>query len=208
MHFRTLALLCFGFTLGAAAVAGAEEPAVQLSGQIDDAIKVLNDPALRAAGQEGERRAAIRRMAAEVFDFGETAKRVLGPHWSERTPDEQARFVRVFMDLVDQSYLRRMGDYSGQRLIVGGQSIRSDEARVEVQVVAKDNDVTPLEFLMVRGADDRWHAYDVKIGWMSLVSSYRSQFNKIIRAASYEELMKRLEAKVGGRNDIVGASPK
>jgi hypothetical protein len=42
---------------------------------------------------------------------------------------------------------------------------------------------------------------------MSLVASYRAQFNKIIRAASYDELITRLEAKVGGR-DVVDASPK
>ena len=206
-HFRTLTLLCLGFILGAAAVAGAGEPAVQLSGQIDDAVKLLNDPALRVTGHAGERRAAIRRMAAEIFDFDETAKRLLGQYWNERTPDEQQRFVRVFIELVDHAYLRRVDDFGGQRLIVGGQTVQNDEARVQVQVIARDNDVTPIEFLMVR-AGDGWRAYDVKIGGMSLVASYRAQFNKIIRAASYEELMRRLEARVGGRNDVVGASPE
>jgi phospholipid transport system substrate-binding protein len=77
-----------------------------------------------------------------------------------------------------------------------------------VNVVQKEGDRMPIDFLMVRTAGDRWRAYDVKVAGMSLVSSYRSQFNKIIRRASYEELIKRLEAKTAPRDGIAGASPR
>ena len=206
-RFRILAPLSLGFVLLTAGGAGAAPPDAHLTEQLDDVVKVLSDPALRAPGQEGERRATLRRMVVEMFDFAETAKRVLGSHWSERTPEEQARFVRVFTGLVDHAYLRRLDDYGGQRLVVAGQTIQNDEARAQVQVIEKNGDITSLELLMVRFAGDRWRAYDVKIGWMSLlVANYRAQFNKIIRAGSYEELIKRLEAKVGG--DVAGASPR
>src|SRR5262249_28407747 len=151
-----------------------------------------NDPAFLGATRESERRAALRQIAVETFDFTETARRVLGAHWSQRTSEEQDRFVRAFVDLVDQAYLRKMDQYGGQRLVVGDEAIQADEATVQVNVVQKEGDSMAIDFLMVRTADDRWRAYDVKIAGMSLVSNYRSQFNKIIRQASYDELIKRL----------------
>jgi phospholipid transport system substrate-binding protein len=43
--------------------------------------------------------------------------------------------------------------------------------------------------------DGRWSAYDIIIDGVSLVSNYRSQFQKIIRESSYEELVKRLSER-------------
>ena len=38
----------------------------------------------------------------------------------------------------------------------------------------------------------RWYAYDIIADGVSLVKNYRSQFDKIIRSDSYDELVKRL----------------
>jgi phospholipid transport system substrate-binding protein len=42
---------------------------------------------------------------------------------------------------------------------------------------------------------DRWRAYDVVIEGVSLVSNYRTQFNRIIQQSSYGELVNKLRAK-------------
>jgi phospholipid transport system substrate-binding protein len=42
---------------------------------------------------------------------------------------------------------------------------------------------------------DRWLVYDVSIEGVSLVSSYRTQFNKIIQTSSYNELVSKLKNK-------------
>jgi phospholipid transport system substrate-binding protein len=43
--------------------------------------------------------------------------------------------------------------------------------------------------------DGRWCAYDIIIDGVSLVSNYRSQFQKIMRDSSYEELVKKLRER-------------
>jgi phospholipid transport system substrate-binding protein len=43
--------------------------------------------------------------------------------------------------------------------------------------------------------DGRWSAYDIIIDGVSLVSNYRSQFQKIIRESSYEELVNKLRER-------------
>jgi phospholipid transport system substrate-binding protein len=44
---------------------------------------------------------------------------------------------------------------------------------------------------------DRWLVYDVVIEGVSLISNYRTQFNKIIQTSSYPELVKKLKTKQG-----------
>ncbi|MBX3335873.1 MAG: ABC transporter substrate-binding protein, partial [Nitrospira sp.] len=41
----------------------------------------------------------------------------------------------------------------------------------------------------------RWHAYDLVVDGISLVKNYRSQFQKIIRESSYQELVKKLRER-------------
>lgn len=55
----------------------------------------------------------------------------------------------------------------------------------------------PLEYRLLK-RDGNWWVYDVVIEGVSLVSNYRTQFNKIIRTASYEELIRRMRVKLEG----------
>ena len=42
---------------------------------------------------------------------------------------------------------------------------------------------------------DHWLVYDVIIEGVSLVSNYRTQFNKIIQTSSFQELEKKMKSK-------------
>ncbi len=49
----------------------------------------------------------------------------------------------------------------------------------------------PMDYRLIN-KDGRWYAYDIIADGISLVKNYRSQFEKIIRSDSYEELVTRL----------------
>jgi hypothetical protein len=71
----------------------AGEPGAQLQRQIDRVLAVLEDGQRDAA----ERRREIRAIVDETFDFPEAAHRALGRHWDAQTPEDRARFVRLFV---------------------------------------------------------------------------------------------------------------
>ena len=48
--------------------------------------------------------------------------------------------------------------------------------------------------------DGTWHAYDLIVDGVSLVKNYRSQFEKIIRSDSYQELVRRLRERTVGED--------
>ena len=70
----------------------------QLRDGIDRIFKILGDPEFRGDEKATQRRAAVSRIATDLFDFGEMSKRTLGRHWDERTPAERLDFARLFTD--------------------------------------------------------------------------------------------------------------
>jgi phospholipid transport system substrate-binding protein len=192
-------LLAVVLTSAIAVPACAGDPAIDLSEHVAAVFKTLQDPGLQSSEKDTERRLAVRRIVDDLFDFNQTARRALGRHWTERSAAEQDRFVRLFTDLIDRAYLRRMDRYDGEQVVVLGSAVQGDEATVLTKVITRDNSQIPVDYLMARTPDDRWRVWDVKIGGMSLVGSYRAQFNKIILGESYDELVRRLEAKVSAQ---------
>ena len=192
-------LLAVAASLAIAVPAYAGDPATNLSEHVAAVFKTLQDPELQSPDKDTERRLAVRRIVDDLFDFNETARRALGRHWTERSAAEQDRFVHLFTDLIDRAYLRRVDRYDGEQVVVLGSAVQGDEATVLTKVVTRDNSQIPVDYLMARTPDDRWRVWDVKIGGMSLVGSYRAQFNKIIIGESYDELVRRLEAKVSAQ---------
>ena len=179
------------FALGAPSRAVAVTATEELRRYTDQVIRVLQDPTLTPMA----RRAAVRDLAEEAFDVAETARRVLGPHWQQRSAAERQEFVRVFHDLLDQTYLPCVDDYQGEWIRFVSERWDGDHATVRAMVVTRLGIPVAVESRLVRKGD-RWHIYDVLIERMSLVASYRSQFDQAIRAASYEELLHRLKARV------------
>jgi phospholipid transport system substrate-binding protein len=180
--------------LGLAVEAGAGPPTDQLRRYTDQVVKVLEDPALKGEEQRGERRAAVRKVATEIFDVEETARRALGRHWQARTPAEREEFVQLFADLLERTYIARIDQYGGERIKYVGESIDGANATVRARVVTREGTEIPVDARMLRKGE-RWLMFDVAIENVSLISNYRAQFDAIIRKSSYGDLVQRLKSK-------------
>ena len=185
-------MLAVAVAAGREAWAGA--PTEQLRPQIERGIKVLEDPELAKESRMPERRVAIRRIANEIFDFTETTRRSLGPHWPPRTPQEREEITRLFADLLERSYIGKIEMYSGEKIQYAGDTIEGEQATVRTRLVTKQAVEIPVDYRMHR-VGDRWLSYDVVIEGVSLVANYRAQFNKIIQTSGYASLVKKLVAK-------------
>jgi len=181
--------LALGLT-APAAWAGA--PMEQLKAQVDRVLKLVDDPALR--DKPKDKRVAVRRIADDIFDFGETAKRSLGRHWAARTQAERDEFVKLFGDLLERSYISKIELYGGEKIQYVGDKIEGDQASVLSKLLTKTGTDVPIEYRMLKKGD-RWLVYDVIIEGVSLVSNYRTQFNKIIQTSSFAELVKKMKSR-------------
>jgi phospholipid transport system substrate-binding protein len=194
---QALLVLFVSAIVGLASVPGhvvAGPPTDQLRESVDAVLKTLESPDGDRERNVSERRTAIRKTASSIFDFEESARRALGRHWQARTPRERAEFVRLFTDLLEHTYLGQIEQYSGEGVSYVGESIDGDQAIVRTKIITKQGTEVPVDYRM-RRAGDRWQVYDVVIEGLSLIANYRSQFNRIIRTSSYEDLVTRLRAK-------------
>jgi phospholipid transport system substrate-binding protein len=188
------ALVLAGLLILFVAPSWAVTPTEQLKGSIDKIVPILENPALKGDSKAKERRAAIRQVASDVFDFTESARRTLGPHWERRTEQERQEFARLLGDLLERTFASRLEQYAGERIQYTGESVDGNLATVKTTIITKSGAELPVDYRVLRRGD-RWFVYDVLIEGVSLMENYRAQFNKIIQTSSYEDLVRKLKAK-------------
>jgi phospholipid transport system substrate-binding protein len=182
-----------GLVVWAPAPARAGAPTDQLKASVEQIVKVLEDPALRAEARSQERRAAIRKEAEGVFDFTETAKRALGRHWQGLAEKDRQEFTSLFTDLIERAYISKIERYSGERIAYAGEAVEGGLATVRTRFVTKQGTEVPVDYRMQQRGD-RWLVYDVSVEGVSLINNYRTQFDKIIQTSSYAELVRKMKA--------------
>jgi len=191
MRKLSLALTALLALVLPAVPASAGAPTDQLRKQVDQVVRVLDNPALK---EKVARHDAVRKIAGEVFDYSEMAKRALGTHWASRTPEQKQEFVALFSDLLDRAYFSKIEQYQGEKVRYGTEALDGDQATVRTTIVTPAGSEIPVDYRMHQ-TDGRWTVYDVSIQGVSLVANYRTQFNRVVTTESYESLVQKLKDK-------------
>jgi phospholipid transport system substrate-binding protein len=145
---------------------------------------------------ETKRRQTLRAIANEFFDWEEMAKRSLGVHWKERTPEEKTEFVKLFADLLDRTYMGKIEKYSGEKIAYDNETIDGKYALLESKILTKNDTEVAVNYWLMN-KNGTWWVYDVSVEGVSLIKNYRTQFNEILARSSYPELVKKLKSKEG-----------
>jgi phospholipid transport system substrate-binding protein len=174
--------------------ADAGVPTEQVRQTADRVLQLLRESRAKASGSEPERRQQLRQILATRFDFAEMAKRALGANWQKGSVAEQQQFVRLFTDLLENSYIGQIEAYAGENIIYGREAVAQNQADVETKIVTKKSENLSIVYKLKADGDD-WKVYDVVIENISLVNNFRSQFNRILAKGSFAELISQLETK-------------
>lgn len=169
-------------------------PTEQVRQTADRVQALLQDSRLKGADKQKERRAKLREILITRFDFAEMAKRSLGSHWQRVNGDDQQRFVKLFTELLERSYMGQIESYDGEKILYGKENVDQNQAEVETKLVSKKGEQIAVNYKLQNGGGD-WKVYDVVIENISLVNNFRSQFNRILANASFAELLQKLESK-------------
>jgi phospholipid transport system substrate-binding protein len=191
LNLGFIALLLFMF----APNAQAESPKDQLQGTIDSVIKVLRTIESRADIERN--RESISKILLTRFDYTAMAQRSLGNRWVDLNGKEK-EFVAVFTNFLENSYMTTLGSYRGEKVVYDRDRIEGDAAEVDTRVIGGEGSPIKIDYkLHLMG--EQWMVYDAVIDDVSVVGNYRSQFARILRTSSLEELFQTLRAKVASR---------
>lgn len=182
----------------------APTPKAEIQSTVDAILNVLKDNDLRMPANKEKRRSLIRSLISDRFDFVEMARRSLARHWKERTPEEKNEFITVFSDLLVTSYIGKIEKYTDERITYDKETIRSGNKYgvVGTTVITKDLTI-PIDYKVIR-KDNKWWVYDVVIEGVSFISTYRSQYNKIIKRESYAQLIVKMKNKLKESREDLG----
>jgi phospholipid transport system substrate-binding protein len=173
---------------------GAVEAAV---GRVMTIVQNGRPDAAIDAARSGE----VRQIVREMFDFDEISRRALSRHWQTLRREEQAEFVTLFRDLLEHAYLTQIEVAGGEKITFLSEAREAGgSAIVRSKVTTRQGSEIPLDYRMhVR--DGSWRIYDVVVQGVSFIASYRTQFDRVIRAESYGSLRERLQKKAAEAAD-------
>jgi phospholipid transport system substrate-binding protein len=187
LNFGLIVLVLFTF----ASKAIAESPKEQLQGTIDRVIEVLRT--IRSPQDIKQNRNALRQLLLTRFDFAAMAQQSLGNRWSELNGNEE-EFVSVFTDFVENAYMSTLGSYRGEKVVYDRDRLDGESAEVDTRVVGGERN--PMKIIYkLHLTGEQWMIYDAVIDDVSVVGNYRSQFARVLKMASLDELMQSLRAK-------------
>lgn len=185
-------MLLLAASLLIVSVAFANPPADEIKRTVDEVVRIVADKDMKK--HETKRRQALKKSISNIFDYAEMAKRSMGKHWNVRSPAEKKIFVDLFATLLENSYAGKIESYNNEKIIYIKDIVDGDYAEVKSKVVTANRDEFTLDYRLFK-QNNKWMVYDVIIEGVSLVSNYRSQFNKIITANGYDKLVKKLQSK-------------
>ncbi len=170
-------------------------PTAAIKTTIKQMFVILNDEELKTPGRAEERRQQLEKVIGNRIAYDEMAKRSLGPQWAQLNEEERQEFVRLYAQLLRDTYSSRFDRYSDEKVEFLQETLQGDYAEVRTRLTSSKFTLD-VDYRMLQRAGD-WRVYDIVVDGISLVHSYREQFTKIIRTYSYEELVTKLRQKTG-----------
>ena len=139
-----------------------------------------------------EKEKKISKIVNPIFDYPVMAKLALGKkHWPKLTLSQQKKFTQLFVERLKTSYREKIALYSDEDVQFKAAVRKKTLIHIPMELISKDKKVTITHKL--RKVDKRWKIYDVDIQGVSILLTYRSQFDDILRKGTVEDLLSRLE---------------
>jgi phospholipid transport system substrate-binding protein len=193
--FFTLLLSIFTCSIQA----NEESPGKIVRDTVDQVLLVLQDDSLK----ETKKKELISKLITQRINFKDMSRRVLATNWKQATEEQQAEFTSLFQQILINTYWIRMSQYAGERVeYITVSSDREGYATVDTIIVKDDSDIEiPISYRMKRFVDV-WYAYDFVVETLSLVQSYRNEYNATIKNYGIDGLLDLMKQEININNEV------
>lgn len=167
----------------------AEDVSQLMKNKIDAVLTVLEKADMAEAGKKDK----IMAIVEPVIDFELMAKLTLGKtNWARLSESEQEKFIDLFVERLKASYLDKTTLYADQEVVY--HSAYKKGSKIYVPMDVETEDTTANVLYKFYSAGSQWKVYDVEINGVSLIKSYRSQFDEILRSGTVGDLFEELKS--------------
>lgn len=153
--------------------------------------------------QSGNQRKIIDLVEAKVlphFNFAAMTRLAVATNWEKATADQKRQLTEEFKTLLVRTYSSALSAYRDQKFDFRPLRAKPTDTDVTVQVRISQGGREPvtLDYDMER-TPSGWKVYDVRVGGVSLVANYRTEFANEIRSTGIDGLIKGLASKNKGQ---------
>ncbi|MDH3976241.1 MAG: ABC transporter substrate-binding protein [Deltaproteobacteria bacterium] len=161
---------------------------ILLKEKIDKVLDLLRDKNL----DKKQRNEGILEIVDPMFDFKLMAKLSLGKkHWPGLNKDEKNEYLELFVKRMKESYLEKMDLYTDEDMVYDEAKAVGKKVHMKTYLASRDNKLEMLYKFYRSG--ERWKVYDVEIEGVSIIQTYRSQFDGVLRDGTVADLIAKLK---------------
>lgn len=180
-----------------AALPGQQNPMALIQSGTESTLQILHESQSSQARSLRQRKDEIQLIVSQYFNFEEMAKSALGRPWKEQSPEKRQEFAKLFKQLLFNTYINRLENYTGsnEQVFYDSEKLDGDYALVKTHILYQGNNNMSIEYRLHQDGG-RWQVYDVTVEGISFVDNYRGQFRSILTNESFDSLLIRLRQKV------------
>lgn len=134
-------------------------------------------------------------MFDSIFDYKLMAQLSLSQHYKTLTKEQQDQYNQAFEQNLKRSFTDKLRLYKDEEMqVVGGEQTKNNRYNLKTSMVLDGK----LNYIIFKFYDSKgdWRIYDVDILGISVVQTYRSQFNDILTNADFQTLLAKLQSEI------------
>ena len=199
-HFRTafVLMICICLMIPAGHVKASDSPMSQLKQTIDQFISVLKDPQYSGEASREKRRNILRDIIHHQFDFITMTKGCLGKYRKNFTSEQIEQIADVNGKIMEYFYINRVEAYTDEKVDFIKEVVKKPDKLVDVftEITSDNIEPIPITYRMMKKSNGDWKIVNVTVVDINWVNNKRSDWNKILRRASFEEFMAKLNQQL------------
>ena len=183
-----------------------EDLVKQVTQEILDTVKT--DKKLAAGDKQRALQIAEEKIIPHV-DFEEATRLAVGRAWAQATPEQKKKLISEFRKMLVRIYSNAIEPYQGQSIKVAPVRMKPGDTEVTVHntFIRSGGKGIPFDYSM-RKTEQGWKIYDIVVEGISLVLTYRSEFDSVVKQEGIDGLIKRLAQKNVPPAAVGGSAPK
>jgi phospholipid transport system substrate-binding protein len=145
----------------------------------------------------------IQNSIVPQIDFTIMTRLAMGAQWKQATPDQQTQIVGLFKQMLVYSYTNALSKLKGAQVSISSSTISGEKQNKAIVNSSlkmpnngdSNNQPINIEYDLAK-IGSAWKIYDVKIEKVSIVTTYRTQFNDEVQKDGVNGLIAQLQTKV------------
>jgi phospholipid transport system substrate-binding protein len=173
-----------------------EMPDAMLNAVAVEVMSILSHDRNHQAGSASRVSGLVETKILPLFDFPRMTQTALARNWRLASAEQQAMLIEEFKTLLVRTYSVALSNYRDRAIEFKRMrtSAGDTEVRVKSWVKQPERELVAMDYDMEK-TPAGWKIYDIKVGGVSLIATYRDTFADAVRDKGVDGLINSLSDK-------------